>query len=137
MPNAWLNNLILTDVRKYILEKFQLLEIVNTPSGVFTDATVDTIIFNIRKNEIRNEEVKISACEKNEIILSQFINQNLFYTNNNYLIDIFTSNEGRELLTKIEESCINLVSVCDMSSGIKEYEVGICIRGFIFCLWIK
>ena len=124
VPNAWLNNLILTDVRKYILEKFQLLEIVNTPSGVFTDATVDTIIFNIRKNEIRNEEVKISACEKNEIILSQFINQNLFYTNNNYLIDIFTSNEGRELLTKIEESCINLVSVCDMSSGIKEYEVG-------------
>ena len=124
VPNAWLNNLILTDVRKYILEKFQLLEIVNTPSGVFTDATVDTIIFNIRKNEIRNEEVKITACEKNEIILSQFINQNLFYTNNNYLIDIFTSNEGRELLTKIEESCINLVSVCDMSSGIKEYEVG-------------
>jgi hypothetical protein len=124
IPNAWMNNLLLAGVRKYVLENFQLVEIVNTPIGVFAEATVDTVIFNISKNNIRNEEVMISEAKNNEIVFLQNTNQDIFYKNDKHLIDIFTNDCTRTLLVKIEVETISLETITDMSSGIKEYETG-------------
>ncbi|ENA1801911.1 N-6 DNA methylase [Flavobacterium psychrophilum] len=124
VPNAWLNNLLLKNVREFVLNNFQILEIVNTPSGVFSDATVDTIIFNISKNKIRDKEVKISGVFDKEIKLLQTTNQASFSSNQNYLIDIFTDDNSRIILKKIESSTVHLSSIVKMSSGIKEYETG-------------
>lgn len=124
VPNAWLNNLLLKEVRKFILENFQLIEIVNTPIGVFADATVDTIIFNISKNQIRNQDVKISVVERTEIKILQNTNQKNFIDNENYMIDIFTDDVSRQLLIKIQENCALLSNITDMSGGIKEYQRG-------------
>lgn len=124
VPNAWLNNLYLKEVRKLILENYQLLEIVNTPIGVFADATVDTIIFTISKNILRREDVKISIANNNIIQFLHQTNQQNFMKNENFLIDIFTDDASRNLLEKIELNSVPLFSITDMSSGIKEYETG-------------
>jgi type I restriction-modification system DNA methylase subunit len=124
VPNAWLNNLLLSGIRKFVLENFQLLEIVNTPIGVFADATVDTIIFSISKNNYRNKDVKISKVLNNEIIFSQFTNQSIFLKNKDYVIDIFSDLDSRKIVSKFEVNTTNLINICDMSSGLKEYETG-------------
>jgi hypothetical protein len=124
VPNAWLNNLLLSGVRNFVLNNFQLVEIVNTPIGVFADATVDTVIFNISKNDIRNQNVKISTVNNNNIEFLQNTKQDIFIKNNNFVIDIFTNDLSRDLVSKIEIGTIDLEKITDMSSGIKEYEVG-------------
>ena len=124
VPNAWLNNLLLSDVRRFVLENFQLVEVVNTPIGVFADATVDTVIFNIGKTEKRNGLIKISEAISNDIIFNQFVNQEIFLNNKNYVIDIFNTSISRAILDKININTVSLESITDSSSGIKEYEVG-------------
>ena len=124
VPNAWLNNLLLSDVRKFVLNNFQLIEVVNTPIGVFPDATVDTVIFNIGKNDKRDQLIKISEAKSGEIIFNQFVNQSLFLNNKNNVIDIFNTAVSRLILEKIESNTLRLDELMEMSSGIKEYEVG-------------
>ncbi|MFM2385956.1 MAG: hypothetical protein RL660_713 [Bacteroidota bacterium] len=124
VPNAWMNNLLLEGIRKYILENFQLVEIVNTPIGVFADATVDTIIFNIATNKNRSDDVKISIVNNNTIEILQYTNQETFYNNDKYILDIFTNDLSRNLNIKIEENTIHLGKITDMAGGIKEYQNG-------------
>ena len=124
VPNAWLNNLLLSEVRKFVLEHFQLIEIVNTPIGVFADATVDTIIFNISKTAKRDGAIKISETISNGIVFNQNVSQDTFLNNKNYVIDIFNTSISRALLDKIENDTVQLENITDYSSGIKEYEVG-------------
>ena len=124
VPNAWLNNLLLSDVRKFVLENFQIIEIVNTPIGVFADATVDTIIVTIGKFQKHDQPIKISTAKKGEIVLNQFVNQSIFINNKNSVIDIFNTSDSRIIIEKIELNSIRLENLMDMSSGIKEYEVG-------------
>lgn len=121
VPNAWLNNLLLADVRKFILEEFQLLEIVNAPSGVFADATVDTIIFNIRKNNERHKEVKLSLIDGTEIIEFNTINQNVFYTNTNYNINIYSTKIVENIIKKIESNYFRLNDLAKIGRGVGVY----------------
>jgi type I restriction-modification system DNA methylase subunit len=124
IPNSWLNNLQLTNIRKYILGNFQLRNIVNTPIGVFVDATVDTIIFTVCKNNVRNDFVEIYEIGSQQFRLLQKVNQERFLGNNDFIIDLFTNEATKLLITKIELNTTTLESIMDMSSGIKEYEVG-------------
>lgn len=124
VPNAWLNNLFLSKVRFFMLSNFQFNEIVNTPIGVFPDATVDTIIFNVSNKNYKNNNVIISQVENQKIKFTHKTNQMIFLKNENYNIDLFSGNEIKQIISKIEENSIKLESICDMSSGIKEYETG-------------
>ena len=124
VPNAWLNNLLLENVRRFVLDNFQLQEIVNTPSGVFTDATVDTVIFSVCKNQIRNQDVRISQANGTEIVFKRNTNQTVFSGSLNAIIDLFGNDHTRQILAKIECNTQALGEICDMASGIKEYQIG-------------
>jgi type I restriction-modification system DNA methylase subunit len=47
VPNAWLSNVFLSDVRKYFLENFQIEDFALTPKMTFKDASVDTVIVTL------------------------------------------------------------------------------------------
>jgi tRNA1(Val) A37 N6-methylase TrmN6 len=124
IPNSITNNLNNSKIRKHILETASINSIVNTPIGVFPDATVDTVVI-VATNE-NNIESNISVLEiqKQTIIQSNKVNQSEFLNNENYYFDFLTSNENRSILGKIEKSTISLNDISDSSSGIKEYETG-------------
>ncbi len=122
-PNAWLNNLYLEDVRKFLLTESKFVEIVNTPIGVFEDATVDTVIFTFSK-ESKGEFLRISEALNDSIQFRNFRDQLSFLGNDNLLIDILSSDESKNINEKIEKDSVYLIDICDASSGIKEYEVG-------------
>jgi hypothetical protein len=102
----------------------QINDFVNTPIGVFADATVDTIIIVYSNNNNINGEIKISEAQGNIINELYYINQSRFLTNDNYLIDILTNDQSKEVLNKIEENCLFVDDLFDVSTGIKEYQVG-------------
>lgn len=121
VPNAWLNNLFLKDVREYFLKNFYLLEIVNTPNGIFNDATVDTVIFSFENKITANEEIKISSITNGVFEINQLVNQNNFIKNSNFTIDIFSNKETIAILNKIEEKSIFLSKYCKIGRGVGVY----------------
>lgn len=121
VPNAWLNNLFLKDVREYFLKNFYLLEIVNTPNGIFNDATVDTVIFSFENKITANEEIKISSITNGVFEINQLVNQNNFIKNSNFTIDIFSNKETVAILNKIEEKSIFLSKYCKIGRGVGVY----------------
>ncbi|SNA83429.1 Eco57I restriction-modification methylase domain-containing protein [Flavobacterium psychrophilum] len=121
IPNSWLNNLFLKDVRKFVLETYSIDEIVNTPNGVFTDATVDTIIITVINKLIPNNNVKISKINNSEISLSHIKEQQSFFNSENYSIDIFSDNKTSELIKKIENKKNKLKEFTKIGRGVGVY----------------
>lgn len=131
VPNAWLNNLSLVGVREYILKNFLISDIVNTPIGVFADATVDTIIVTFKSSESSiiksintDNSIKILQAKGFEIEYLHEITQIRFLKNENYVFDIFTDDKAKELIKKVEDGCSLIGELFDVSTGVKEYQVG-------------
>ena len=121
IPNSWLNNLFLKEVRKFVLETYSIDEIVNTPNGVFADATVDTIIITVVNKLITNNIVKISKIQNSEISLSHIKEQQIFINAENYSIDIFSDNITTELLQKIDAKKNKLQEFAKIGRGVGVY----------------
>ncbi len=121
IPNSWLNNLFLKDVRKFILENFLISGIVNTPNGVFIDAMVDTIILCIENRQQSNNNIEISFINKDEVKVSHYVQQNRFLTNINYIIDIFSDENTSNLISKIEQDRHKLSDFCKIGRGVGVY----------------
>ena len=123
-PNAWMNNLFLKNIRKFLLDKTTIHEIVNTPIGVFHDATVDTVILTYSKKKENFNSIKISEANGGEINFIHNKNPEEFLNNENFDFDILVSAEEKKILQRIEFNTASLIDITIASSGIKEYEVG-------------
>ena len=124
IPNSITNNLNNSKVRKFILENAKLSSIVNTPIGVFPDATVDTVVLIATKEETMESTIAVLQTNYTEVYATNKVKQSDFSQNENYYFDFLTSSENRSLLSKIEIDTIPLDKIADSSSGIKEYETG-------------
>ena len=124
IPNSITNNLNNSKVRKYILEKSKINSIVNTPLGVFPDATVDTVVITNTIKNYSNPSVEVLEITNQQIINSNTVNQDDFLNNDNYYFDFLTSDTQRVILTIIEKDTISLDEISESTSGIKEYEIG-------------
>jgi hypothetical protein len=124
IPNSITNNLNNSKVRKHILDSSRINSIVNTPIGVFPDATVDTVVIVATNENVSNPEIKVSEIQNQSIYITNSVNQLEFQSNENYYFDFLTSNENRTVLSKIEKNSILLNEISVSSSGIKEYETG-------------
>lgn len=123
IPNSITNNLNNSKIRKFILTESDITSLVNTPTGVFESATVDTIILISCLNRI-NANVKTYNYSKTGFILLDIKEQKHFAKNNNYDFDFLTSQFNKSIISKIEIDTVILDEICDSTSGIKEYEVG-------------
>ena len=90
------------------------------PSGVFQDATVDTVILFLNKE--KTQDLIISSCKDEMITRNHIIDVERFYKNEKYLFDIQTSEADIQILNKVK-SDLCLQDVLDISTGIKEYQV--------------
>jgi hypothetical protein len=119
-----MNNLFLKDVREFLLNKTTIYEIVNTPIGVFKDATVDTVILTFSKKIKAEFPIKIFEAKGQEIIYLHSKDTDSFTNNENFDFDILVSQEAKEIVSKLEFRKEYLIDITFASSGIKEYEKG-------------
>jgi len=124
IPNTITNNLNNSLVRKQILNTTKIHSIVNTPIGVFPDATVDTVVIVATKSTIEESIITVLETNYQSLYLVNEVKQSEFENNENYYFDFLTSEEQRLILAKIERNSVSLNSISDSSSGIKEYETG-------------
>ena len=98
--------------------------IVDTPIGVFPDATVDTVVLTATILNTSNSSILVSEIKDKKIVISNSVSQSSFTNNENYYFDFLTLPENKALLSKIEVNSVQLNEISDSSSGIKEYEIG-------------
>ena len=124
VPNTLTNNLNNSKIRKFILKKSSINSIVNTPIGVFPDATVDTVVIISRLPKISKSSLIALSAENQSFNIVDEIKQREFENNENFFFDFLTTSLARNILRKIEKDGVILNSVCESSSGLKEYETG-------------
>ncbi|MFN8865516.1 MAG: Eco57I restriction-modification methylase domain-containing protein [Flavobacteriales bacterium] len=124
IPNSIANNLNNSKARKHILDAATIRSIVNTPIGIFPDATVDTVVLVASFWVYKEGRISISEVRNQEIFEIGSVDQSRFQSNDNFYFDFLTSGEVSKVLAKIEGMSVLLGDISDSSSGIKEYETG-------------
>lgn len=124
-PNSILVNSSYTKIRKMLLD--DMTTIIKLPDDVFEDATVETIIFEFRKNSSTNE-VETILYKKDEKInfvddlRKKIISKSNWKQNDSYNFNIYVSPEQFELLQKIPKDSIELGEIADFTLGITPYD---------------
>lgn len=124
-PNSILVNSSYTKIRKMLLD--DMTTIIKLPDDVFEDATVETIIFEFRKNSSTNE-VETILYKKDEKInyvddlRKKIISKSNWKQTDSYNFNIYVSPEQFELLQKIPKDSIELGEIADFTLGITPYD---------------
>jgi hypothetical protein len=115
IPNNWLTLETNSDLRKNLLENKKDIKILQNFSGVFKNASVDTLILGYKNIG----ESKISYYEWLDKIpqLKTVIKSENFLKVNNFII-----NFNNSLATKIEGTILE--ELCDVKNGVQAYTVG-------------
>ena len=121
VPNAWLNNLNLKDVRKYFLENAKINEIVTMPSGTFEQANVDTIISSFSKGATKNHEAKLTKFENSQFHDIGYAKQKDWLNDNLSIINPNLTSEIKEVLDKIQKNSTPLESFTEIGRGVGIY----------------
>ena len=123
VPNSWLKNMMMSDCRKFMAENLNLITIIPNLENLFTEASVDTMIFIGVKNILNLD---------NEIFIDEFINQNLqtkhkvkqarFLSNKNYLFDVEVNDSILPILEKMNTDIISIGELFDVTRGVNPYD---------------
>ena len=124
-PNSILVNSSYTKIRKMLLD--DMTTIIKLPDNVFEDATVETIIFEFRKDSCSDNinTIVYNKFEKINSIDIQRIRQISKYNwkqNPNFNFNIYVSPDQFYLLEKIPTNSIVLGEIADFTLGITPYD---------------
>ncbi|OQY26441.1 MAG: hypothetical protein B6244_13500, partial [Candidatus Cloacimonetes bacterium 4572_55] len=123
IPNTFLGNETSFILRKFILNNFNILQIVDFKQTVFADASVDVLIFVFsKKNNI--ELSRYFIYENNDFIYQHSFNANEFYENINYNFILTLNQHTLKIFKKILHTSKVLSDFFDITTGIKEYQIG-------------
>jgi hypothetical protein len=122
VPNSWLKNLMFDKCRSFVLNNLFIETIIPNLDNVFTDASVDTLIFVASKSNLRNENIEIGEFIKTNYRKKHNVNQNRFLTNDKFVFDVEISQELESIFKKIENQCTSLTDICDITRGINPYD---------------
>lgn len=118
-PNTFISNKDYIDFRKFILEKTEILEIINLGETVFKDANLDVAILSFRKHNILNEYIKIVKDRSDfNLNTSANVSQKLFIEDG-YEIKINVSSVERAIILKLYKNSTLLGEILDLPRGIE------------------
>lgn len=121
IPNAWMNNLFQIEVRKFVLNNFNIIEIVSMQNNTFEQAMVDTVIifFDLNINNI------LTKLKINDDINFTFVSEKSQYDwlqNKNCIISTTSNNLISGLLEKINSKClVSLGEISEIARGVGVY----------------
>jgi len=128
IPNSILYQSSYEKLRKHIIENWGIENIVRLPDNTFQGVKAETVIITIG-NDTKNAECiiydrkdtisEISITNAKEI---NYLKTKHCLKNEFSVLDIFTSNETKRLLNKIESDKTELQNLCDFTLGITPYD---------------
>ncbi len=124
IPNTWLTNLLLKNIRRFMVEHTSIKNIVHFFDKVFPQATVDTEIVITQKATPKNNKCEITIFEKGKVVNENYIAQKKWQKKNGDVINIFIDDKIEKIINKIEKVSKPLADFCEVRAGIKPYEKG-------------
>ncbi|MCS7211902.1 MAG: N-6 DNA methylase [Chloroherpetonaceae bacterium] len=130
-PNSYLTQSSYRKLRKLILENYKIVKLVRLPDDIFKGVKAETLIsiFNTYQRTtdgsvdilIFDRSAKIAEIDKSKGVFKRE-NQKVWRQGEDYLINIFSSDRERKLLSRVETGATPLESLCDFSLGITPYD---------------
>ncbi len=122
-PNSWLKNLKMSKTRKFVLDNFRVISINPNIAKVFDEAQVDTLIFIANKTYIKNNNIEIFEFDSGyNLKVKNKIDQNRFFSNENYIFDVETNSFTAQIIRKIRSKSIHLQDKFDITRGVNPYD---------------
>ena len=124
VPHTWTSLESFYEIRKFILNNCKIIKLIQLPKKVFQDATVETCIFVLSKeNESVKRDKNIVRVEKlterGEISVIKDFTQSDIYKNHLYNFQLYTEQEGNSILNKIKKSGERLGDFIEFFYGLK------------------
>ena len=120
VPNSWLNNLFLKDVRRFLLNESAIESICSMPTAVFEEASVDTAIVKISKKQNIGYTEIIGFSEDGFSILSK-VEQKTFLDDEDCLINTRIDVKVQNILRKVESAGNFLEDFTSIARGVGVY----------------
>jgi hypothetical protein len=120
-PNSWLKNIQFTNCRKFLLESVAFEVVFANLANVFSEASVDTLIYIGRKSNTPSE-VQVCAFNNDVPFVKHRVKQERFLTNNRYVLDVESDNKFIPIIDKIRLKSIKLEEVADITRGVNPYD---------------
>jgi len=133
IPNPWLTNLLQGNMRRFIVEKTNISEIVHFLFPVFPKVTVDTEIVILQNTISKNNQTLVtiaSSLDASHQIPEEIGITKIYHEQQKWRdldgsgINIFTSPNEEALALKCFQKGIPLMKLCAINVGIKPYQVG-------------
>jgi adenine-specific DNA-methyltransferase len=123
-PNSWLKNLMMSQCRKFILEKLDLISANPNISNAFEEASVDTLIFVSQKQlESKQSRTTIVWGYHDKIPVERWeIEQSRFWENDGYVFDLEVDESKSKIMKKVKEGSATMETLFEISRGINPYD---------------
>ena len=133
VPNPWLTNLLQNNMRRLVITKTLVCEIVHFLFSVFPKVTVNNQIVILQKGNFANWKplVKVvdsintlNKLQNRKNIQEITHSQDYWIKLNGQTINIFLSMSETKLAEKLRKKGVELSKLCNINVGIKPYQVG-------------
>jgi len=122
VPNSWLKNMMMSECRRFILENLDMKVLVTNLENVFSDASVDTMIFTAIKQG-KSNTIRIAEFRDHELFFRHFVSQKRFLDNDGFIFDIEVSEEILPIVEKMNTEILHVGDIFDVSRGINPYDI--------------
>jgi REP element-mobilizing transposase RayT len=122
VPNSWLKNIMFDKCRSFVLNNLYFDIIIPNLENIFTDASVDTLIFIASKSKFFNKEIEIGVFVGTNYRKKHNVNQKRFFENDKFIFDVEISAKSESIFKKIEKQCIRLSEISEVTRGINPYD---------------
>ena len=124
MPNTWLSSVFGSNIRKFVFNKFTIIDLVHYSYFVFQDATVetDTYIFKY-ENPNQNSSFELSNIAKDKSEVKRTVLQNDWSSLNGKPINIYETNEIKSIKLKMIKH-VKLKELTQIVQGTKPFQKG-------------
>lgn len=123
IPNTWLINVKLTNIRKHVFADNRVLNISHYHKSVF-DAVVDTEVVLIQKGYVKDNKVKVYRHFDANNVSMLLHSQDTWSLNNGQVINIFADSKTEALIKKITFDSLLMSDIANVFSGVVPYEEG-------------
>lgn len=144
VPDTWLTNVQSQKLREFILNTCCIKQILGLPQNVFDDATVDTCLLFLQKEEkldnrfknsieipIYDKNAKIYNIQQEKFTQQTTVSQKLWSNDSRKLFNINTDEKSRSIIKKIKENTISLGdNITSMRRGVFCYRKLSLIKDF-------
>ncbi|NPD47806.1 Eco57I restriction-modification methylase domain-containing protein [Lentimicrobium sp. S6] len=123
VPNTFLANENNRKLRYFILENYKVENIIDIKEKVFEDASVEVLIYLLKKSKAKGKSVYFEIINGMLKFKHEF-NSDLFLNNTNFNFSVTLNEIANNILVKIKRKSKMVDDLFDVTTGIKEYQVG-------------